>query len=575
MKLPSRLRTLSAVLALGAPLARDARIDYRDIPHDGDADGPAPAPTRLTLTIEGVLPAEVDTYLAVLTGELPYAAHAGAVAESAQTAQLRRAAEASDAEVTRIREELAAAKQEAAELSAAVDRAVAELALDSETITGLTDDLRATRMTVEARGEECLRLTAEVQAMKDASSAGPSADVSQVERDRDAYKAQAEHAATEAERAAEARVSRESELGAKLEALAAKLTAAQSALGLKSAETINAENALANERAEFNANLQRAADDTLAAAMRAEAAQREASALAARVQALEAEAAARETSTAHHPAAVAVVLDAAAAQVASLTSAMQDAGVRAEAAVQAANEEVTELRTVLSEIRVALGNPTDPDQLLGDVVRRTINGEAVAPLLSPAEVSALAAGAPQHMTPAAHVDETPVAIDRVTTGAALPPEADPFTAAESAPAPASHLVGVPPGGPDLGEPLVAATPTARTPRTPKPSAAPVAPVTAAAAASPAPAPAAPPVPVEAPASGVPDPLVREAEGAKFLKDVVKMLLDHDRTWGLPELLAWARAHRDEVAILRRIPEHLVEDRVKTTAGFYLPAAPGA
>jgi hypothetical protein len=83
------------------------------------------------------------------------------------------------------------------------------------------------------------------------------------------------------------------------------------------------------------------------------------------------------------------------------------------------------------------------------------------------------------------------------------------------------------------------------------------------------------VPVEAPAAGVPDPLVVEAEGAKFLKDVVKMLLDHDRTWGLPELLTWARAHRDEVAILRRIPEHLVEDRVKTTAGFYLPAAPGA
>jgi hypothetical protein len=565
MKLPSRLRTLSAVLALGAPLARDARIDYRDIPPDGDADGPAPVPTRLTLTIEGVLPAEVDTYLAVLTGELPYAAHAGAVAESAQTAQLRRAAEASDAEVTRIREELAAAKQEAAELSAKVDRAVYELGLDSETITGLTEDLRATRMTVEARGAECLRLTAEVQAMKDAPSAGPAADVSQVERDRDAYKAQAEHAATEAERAAEARVSRESELGAKLEALAAKLTAAQSALGLKSAETINAENALANERAESNANLQRAADDTLAAAMRAEAAQREASALAARVQALEAEAAVRETSTAHRPAAVAVELEAAAAQVASLTSAMQDAGVRAEAAVQAANEEVTELRTVLSEIRVALGNPTDPDQLLGDVVRRAINGEAVAPLLT------LTPDAP----PAAHVDVTPVAIDRVTTGAALPPEADPFTAAESAPAPASHLVGVPPGGPDLGEPLVAATPTPRTPRTPKPSAAPVAPVTAAAAASPAPAPAAPTVPVEAPAAGVPDPLVVEAEGAKFLKDVVKMLLDHDRTWGLPELLAWARAHRDEVAILRRIPEHLVEDRVKTTAGFYLPAAPGA
>ena len=210
MKLPSRLRALSAVLALGAPLARDARIDYRDIPHDGDAYGSDPAPTRLTLTIEGVLPAEVDTYLAVLTGELPYAAHAGAVAESAQTAQLRRAAEASDAEVTRIREELAAAKQEAAELSAKVDHAVAELALDSETITGLTEDLRATRMNAEARGEECLRLTAEMQAerlahrdamtrvgekltaLEDvAPSAGPAVDLSQVERDRDAYKAQA------------------------------------------------------------------------------------------------------------------------------------------------------------------------------------------------------------------------------------------------------------------------------------------------------------------------------------------------------------------------------------------------
>lgn len=433
MKLPTRIAALTAVLPFGAPLdSLTADIDYK-----GPPDGVPPAlPSGtgldgqgvLTLKVRGVTPERLPDVLELLTGQRPFAAHAGRlvearlgwtqgephpamshIAEGAPVVMARLDGVAGQlwsplGDLLRVVQGLpfpadnpngTLHRQDAIlELerdhpdSLPLVRAYLERPALLEAVQRGDDEVARLRTELGNVKDEAVALQGQLNALPEAGGAD-AADDSQAARDRDAYRGQVEDLTRQLSQAGEDRVRREAELQTALETARARnqelaaeaarvraegqsnMTDLEAALEASRAETATAQAALAErpsavESAALRSELDKATRAGSVAAERARLLEGQL------LQAREVERA-LQVRVARLPELEAAVATAQ-TQVAALTTGAQTAGLKAEETIQNLQEEVSELRGTLGEVRAALGKAAEghPDQMLGEAARAAL-----------------------------------------------------------------------------------------------------------------------------------------------------------------------------------------------------------